>query len=233
MKSEAPYNPLAAKHHQHIYFLSGAAIAIALAQMAFTWNGPANFQPDPPSEESALTFFEEEEAPRSNQDRIMLPPEVPPPPVAPIAPIIVDPSILPLPDPGPIAFELDFDADIPIDVGGDVPDDFIIEDNKVHDFAEVAPQFGKDQDAFDRYLAENIRYPRCAIENGIEGKVRVSFVVEKDGSLTDLKIHDKLGCGVEEEIRKVFANCPPWNPGIQNGKAVRVSFGKRVDFVLH
>ena len=74
---------------------------------------------------------------------------------------------------------------------------------------------------FYKYLGKNIKYPRPAQRMGIEGKVFVKFVVEKDGSLTDIQIMKGIGAGCDEEAKRVLQNSPKWNPGRQRGNEVR------------
>ncbi|RZL58621.1 MAG: TonB family protein, partial [Pedobacter sp.] len=85
---------------------------------------------------------------------------------------------------------------------------------------------------FYEYLGKNIKYPTMAADNEIQGNVFVSFVVEKDGSLTDIKIDRKLGYGTDEEALRVLKLSKRWNPGMQNGKAVRVKYNIPIKFSL-
>ena len=81
-------------------------------------------------------------------------------------------------------------------------------------------------------MQKNLRYPQEAIEAGISGKVYISFVVEKDGSLTDIKVVRPLGSGTDEEAVRVLKNSPKWKPGIQNGRPVRVAYTMPISFTL-
>ncbi|RZL49452.1 MAG: TonB family protein [Pedobacter sp.] len=85
---------------------------------------------------------------------------------------------------------------------------------------------------FYEYLGQNIKYPSDAAENDIQGNVFVSFVVEKDGSLSDLRVDRKLGFGTDEEALRVLRLSKRWNPGIQNGKPVRVRYNIPIKFSL-
>lgn len=78
--------------------------------------------------------------------------------------------------------------------------------------------------AFAKYLSQNIKYPQIAKENNIEGRVLVSFIVEKDGTLTDIKVLRDIGYSCGEEALRVLKTSPKWVPGIQDGKAVRVAY---------
>lgn len=85
-------------------------------------------------------------------------------------------------------------------------------------FADVMPSFDGGKDAMDEYIRKELIYPKQAIENAIEGKVIVSFVVLADGSITQVKILRGIGFGTEEEAIRVVSNMPKWIPGKLEGK---------------
>lgn len=108
-------------------------------------------------------------------------------------------------------------------------------DNTVYtDFValEVQPDFPGGMDKFYKYLSKAIRFPEAAQEAKISGKVFLSFIIEKNGTLTDIKIERKLGYGTDEEAVRVLTASPKWMPGIQNGKAVRVKYNIPINFSL-
>lgn len=76
--------------------------------------------------------------------------------------------------------------------------------------------------SFMKFLGKNIKYPRRAKTMGVEGKVYAQFIVDTDGSLTDLKVIKGIGAGCDQEALRVIALAPNWNPGKQRGRAVRV-----------
>lgn len=86
---------------------------------------------------------------------------------------------------------------------------------------------------FYNFLSKNIKYPILAAENDIEGNVFVSFTVEKDGSLTDIKVDRKLGYGTDEEAVRVLKLTKKWNPGLVDGRAVRVKYNIPIRFALN
>lgn len=98
---------------------------------------------------------------------------------------------------------------------------------------ETPPQFKGGEQALYKYLSENIKYPEEAQKNGVEGRVYVQFVVEKNGALTGFKILRGIGSGCDEESIRVVATMPNWIPGIQRGQAVRVQFNLPIRFVLN
>ena len=97
---------------------------------------------------------------------------------------------------------------------------------------EESPEPVGGQRAFLEYLAANIRYPKAAARLNISGRVFVQFVVEKDGSLTDIKVVKGIGAGCDEEAIRVLSEAPKWNPGKQRGMPVRVSKLVPILFVL-
>ncbi|TKC00744.1 M56 family metallopeptidase [Pedobacter cryophilus] len=86
------------------------------------------------------------------------------------------------------------------------------------------PSFPGGLQAFGMFLGENMKYPALARDNKIQGRVFVQFVVEKDGSLSEIKVVRGIGSGCDEEAVRVLALSPKWTPGMQNGKVVRVSY---------
>jgi protein TonB len=96
---------------------------------------------------------------------------------------------------------------------------------------ENQPEFPGGQAAMMKFLSENIKYPVIAQENGIQGRVICNFVVERDGSITDVQ-----DCGVDPSLDKeavrVIQSMPKWKPGMQRGKPVRVRFTLPVVFRL-
>lgn len=87
---------------------------------------------------------------------------------------------------------------------------------------------------FYKYINANMQYPRQARRMGVEGRVFLSFVVEKDGSLTDLQIVEGqgIGAGCDEEAIRLLKNAPRWNPGTQGGKPVRQHYTVPIHFKL-
>jgi protein TonB len=97
---------------------------------------------------------------------------------------------------------------------------------------ESMPEFPGGESALYKFLAENIKYPQMAKESGIQGRVFVTFVVEKNGSVTDVRVLRGIGGGCDEEAIRVVQNMPKWTPGKQRGKAVRVQYNLPVKFTL-
>lgn len=109
-----------------------------------------------------------------------------------------------------------------------------VEDVKVYDFVSVdrQPSFPGGMANFYTYIKNSVKYPKEAYTNKIEGKVFLSFVVEKDGKLTDVKVERTLGYGTDEEATRVLRESPKWDPGILNRTPVRVKFNIPISFSL-
>jgi tonB family C-terminal domain len=103
---------------------------------------------------------------------------------------------------------------------------------KVFDVVEVMPSFPGGQGALIQYLNSHVKYPVVAQENGIQGRVTISFVVERDGSITDVKVARSVDPSLDKEAARVVSSMPRWTPGKQNGSAVRVKFNVPVVFRL-
>lgn len=111
-----------------------------------------------------------------------------------------------------------------------------IEDEDIEDeifiVVEEDAEFPGGLEALGKYLAENIKYPQLAKENNITGRVFVSFVVEKDGRVGNIKILRDIGGGCGAEAVRVVKAMPKWKPGKQRGKPVRSQFNLPVNFDL-
>ena len=106
------------------------------------------------------------------------------------------------------------------------------EETKVFDVVEVMPTFPGGQQALFEWLSKNIKYPVVAEENGVQGRVIVTFVVERNGSITDVQVAKSVDPSLDKEAVRVVKAMPHWIPGKQNGSAVRVKFTVPVTFRL-
>lgn len=103
---------------------------------------------------------------------------------------------------------------------------------KIFDVVEEMPSFPGGNGALMSYLASNIKYPVVAQENGVQGRVTVSFVVERDGSISDVRVARSVDPSLDREAQRVVKSMPRWKPGKQNGSAVRVKYTVPVVFRL-
>ncbi|MBF1531681.1 MAG: energy transducer TonB [Prevotella salivae] len=103
----------------------------------------------------------------------------------------------------------------------------------VFDVVEVMPQFPGGQIAMLQYIMKNMKYPEQAMKEGIQGRVAVRFIVEKDGSISDVKPILSVHPLLNKEAVRVVESMPKWTPGKQNGKPVRVRFNVPIMFKLN
>lgn len=171
------------------------------------------------------------------------PPPVPPPPVMDMVkftpPVVVDKAVE---EEIPPQEELKTENVGTKDQEGDknlidVPDEGngVIDEgpsNEIFTFVEQMPGFPGGDAKLYEYLSKNLKYTNMAREAGIQGKVFVTFVVEPNGSITNVQILRGLGGGLNEEAIKVVKNMPAWSPGKQNGRAVKVQVNLPIQFKL-
>lgn len=112
------------------------------------------------------------------------------------------------------------------------PPKHVVEETKIFTVVEQMPMFPGGDAALMGYLRDNIHYPTVAAENGVQGRVVVGFVVERDGSITDVNILRSVDPSLDREAMRVVKSMPRWTPGKQNGSAVRVKYQVPVTFRL-
>jgi TonB family protein len=107
-------------------------------------------------------------------------------------------------------------------------------EDKIYNFVSLStqPTYPGGQNEFYKFIGTNIKYPKEALAKEIQGKVYVSFVVEKNGELSEFKIDRSLGGGTDEEAIRVLKMSPNWNPAILDGQTVRVKYNLPIQFTL-
>ncbi|MEQ9405427.1 MAG: energy transducer TonB [Cyclobacteriaceae bacterium] len=158
------------------------------------------------------------------EDILEIPPtEQPPPP----PPKIKLPEIIEIPDEEEIEEEIEVELDVEV-TEETVVEEIVFEEapeeenvDEIFTIVEESAGFPGGLSAFYGYLKKEMKYPRQAQRMGIEGRVFVQFVVERDGSLTDIHVVKGIGAGCDEEAVRVLKNSPKWQPGKQRGRAVR------------
>jgi protein TonB len=105
-------------------------------------------------------------------------------------------------------------------------------DDEVFVVVEEQAEFPGGLDSMYAYIQKNLKYPEKAKAEGIEGRVFVSFIIEKDGSISNVKILRGIGGGCEEAVVEMIKNMPKWKPGKQRGKPVRFQFTLPIKFEL-
>ncbi len=202
----------------------GLVISLAVVTLAFEWKSYDN---------SGLVDLGTVE--NNFEDVMEIPPtEQPPPP----PPKIQQPEIIAVPD------EEEIEDDIEIDLDVEITEDTQIEEmvfeeapeeeatDQIFMVVEDQPEPQGGMQAFYNFVGKNMQYPAQARRMGIEGKVFVQFVVNTDGSLTDVKAIKGIGAGCDDEAVRVIKSAPKWKPGKQRGRAVRVRMVLPITFKL-
>ncbi len=212
---EVKKNPKIALANKSGLFLNiGFVISILLVIVAFEWKSYGDN--DLLNIGQVIDDFDEiTEIPITHQ-----PP--PPPPKA------KQPEIVEVDDEVEIEEEIKVDLDVEITEETEIEEIIFAEPveeeeiNEIFTLVEEFPSFDGGDVAYIKFIQKNLIYPEKARRMGIEGRIFVQFIVEKDGSLTNIKVLRGIGGDCNEEAIRVLKNSPKWLPGKQRGKAVRV-----------
>ena len=211
-----------------IFFEIGLALALAILLFAFEWK--SNTAEVNQFQTVAEEQIEEEIIPITQQ---MLKPPPPPPP----APKLTDLIDI-------VEDDTMIDEELEIQDAEDQSENTEIQD--VTDFGDYDGEDTGEAEIFvvvedmpqfpggnvQRWISKNVKYPILAQENGIQGKVFIQFVIEKDGSITDVKVMRGVDASLDKEAIRVVKSMPKWKPGKQRGKPVRVSYTLPINFQL-
>ena len=222
---EAKKNPKADLNKKTGLFLNiGLVVSLLLVITAFEWR----FYDDGELMDLGQVADEFE-------DVMEIPPtEQPPPP----PPKIQQPEIIEVPDEEEIEEEIEVDLDVEITeetVVEDIVFDEPVEEEvaeEIFTIVEDQPQPKGGMAAFYEFIGKKLKYPAQARRMGIEGKVFVEFVVDKDGTITDVKAIKGIGAGCDEEAIRVIQSSPKWNAGKQRGRPVKVRMILPITFKL-
>ncbi len=108
----------------------------------------------------------------------------------------------------------------------------IVSEDEIYTIVEEMPEFPGGQPALANFMQTNIHYPEMAKEQGIQGKVWVGFMVDKEGNIHNVVIKRGIGGGCDEEAKRVVSKMPQWKPGKQSGRPVKVNFVLPINFTL-
>lgn len=108
-----------------------------------------------------------------------------------------------------------------------------IEQEPIYEEVDKLPEFPGGGEGLLKFLSENTKYPTICQENGIQDKVLVSFVIDKDGTITNVKVEKRGDPYLDKEAIRVVSNMPKWKPGIKDGKTVRVRYSIPIVFGLN
>ena len=215
------------ENKRNIFVQLGLVISLGIVLTAFSLNDAVK---------SADTLgeltnqeIEDEVIPITRQETPPPPPPPPPPKVVEILTIIDDDVEL------DEEFEFESteadDATI-IDAVPVIAADETEEDTEVFVIVEDMPEFPGGELALRQWISNNVKYPVIAAENGVQGRVYVTFVVDRDGSITNARIARGVDPSLDQEALRVVNNLPKWKPGKQRGKPVRVSYTVPINFQL-
>lgn len=177
-----------------------------------------------------INLIEEEVIPVSQET----PPPPPPPPQATsqieiVADEVIIEDELEIDD---MEVEVDTEIDYVIsDFNNDDTEEEVIEE-EIFTIVEEMPKFPGGIEALFSYLSKTLKYPAMAKDANIQGKVYVTFIVDRDGSIANAQVLRGIGGGCDEEAIKVVKSMPKWEPGKQRGKAVRVQYNLPINFIL-
>ncbi len=227
---EVKKTPKADLENKRMLFLEiGLVIVLGGALLAFNWTSKGSKELASMGVQEAAA--EQEIIPITRQEEIKTPPPAPPQ-------VKVSDVLNIVKNDVKVNDDLDFNTEddpsqaVKITNYNDDEEQAVPEE-QVFFIVEDMPSFqGKGQDGFRNYIAQNLHYPEIAQENGIQGKVFVSFVVEADGRVTNVKVVRGVDPALDKEAVRVVSSSPKWSPGKQRGKPVRVSFTFPIIFQL-
>lgn len=208
--------------------LIGLVMALGIMYIAFEWS------------QKEITIYEEALQGPVEIDEEMVEvtfrEETPPPPPPP-QPETVLSDIIDIQDNEAEVETTDFnsedDADARVEIQAPIaPPEEEEEEQVIHIRVEKMPEFPGGQEALNRYLVRNIKYPLLAQENGIQGRVVCQFVVNSDGSIVDIAVVRGVEESLDKEAIRVIKSMPKWTPGRQGGKSVRVKYTLPIRFQL-
>jgi protein TonB len=217
------------ENKKNLFFMLGLVIALGVTLLAFEWTSK-------PSKADSLGSIqtqevEEEIIPITREQEIKPPPPPPPPKVVEVLNIVDDDV--------EIEDELEIeDSEADDETVIDVAPVVVAEEEEEEETAEVffivedMPEFPGGDLALRKYIANAVKYPVIAQENGIQGKVYVTFVVGKDGSIGNAQVARGVDPSLDKEALRVVNSLPKWKPGKQRGKPVNVSYTVPINFVL-
>ena len=209
--------------------LMGVIVALSLLFVSFEWGTTEvkvfdeisrPFEPEPPL--PPITPPDAPQPPPPPPARVEIPVVINEVPDTQDTPDTFDPGTEPTDDPNP-----------PMPPGtGEFKESDEVEENKVFVVVETMPKFPGGDAALMSFIAQSIKYPVTAIERGLEGRVICSFVIDKDGTITDVEVLRGIDVSLDKEAVRVIGMMPKWSPGMQRDKTVRVKYTLPINFRL-
>jgi len=210
-----------------VFLQIGLVIVLAIILVAFEWTSRPNTLNT--LGELADLDLTEEIIPITRQQEIKPPPPPAPPKVTEVLNIVEDDVQI---EDELIIEDAEADQQMQIDIIEFSEEEEVVEE-EVFFIVEDMPSFqGKGQEGFREWIAQNLRYPEIAAENGISGKVYVQFAVNSKGEVVDAVVVRGVDPALDKEAIRVVMSSPKWEPGKQRGKPVKVQFTFPINFVL-
>jgi periplasmic protein TonB len=218
------------ENKKNLFLMIGLVLALAITLVAFEWKTS-------PKKTGSLGKIETQEVeeeiiPITREQEVKPPPPPPPPKVVEVLNIVDDDVEI---EDELVIEDTEADEETMIDVEPVIStetEEEEEEESKVFFIVEDMPEFPGGDMALRQYIANTIKYPVIAQENGIQGKVYVTFVVDQDGGVSDARIARGVDPSLDKEALRVVNSLPKWKPGKQRGKPVRVSYTVPINFVL-
>jgi protein TonB len=210
-----------------IFLQIGIIVVLGITLAAFEWSSKPKMENT--LGELADMNLEEEIIPITRQQEVKPPPPPPPPKVTEVLNIVQDDVEI---EDELIMEDAEADQNMQIDIV-EFEEEQEVAEEEVFFIVEDMPSFqGKGQEGFREWIAQNLRYPEIAAENGISGKVYVQFAVNSKGQVVDAVVVRGVDPALDKEAVRVVMASPKWTPGKQRGKAVKVQFTFPINFVL-
>lgn len=215
------------ENKRNMFVLIGLVISLGIVLTAFNLNSTVKSADT--LGELNTEAVEDEVIPITRQEEVKPPPPPPPPKVVQQLNIVDDDVELD----EEFEFEsTEADDETLINAVPVIEEDTGDDESEVFVIVEDMPEFPGGELALRKYIADHIKYPVIAAENGIQGKVYVTFVVDKDGSVSNAHIVRGVDPSIDQEALRVVNSLPKWKPGKQRGKPVRVSYTVPINFQL-
>lgn len=210
-----------------VFLQIGLVVALSLVLVAFEWTS-TDVNVDFSLQDEDIEV-EEEIIPITRQEEVKPPPPPPPPAVADILNIVEDDVEL---DEELEIMDTEMSQDDIVDFSNMVFEEETREEGEIFMIVEEMPEFPGGTEALQKYLAQSVRYPVIAQENGIQGRVYIQFVINQNGEVTNATILRGVDPSLDREALRVVEAMPKWKPGKQRNRPVRVSYTVPINFVL-
>lgn len=221
------------QRYKSLFFIIGLCITLCVCIILFNWK--SSYQLDEDITQAPVVVLEQEVVQQTRQEEIKPPaPEVAQAPKIISRINIVHRDVQIDSDFDPFNMEFDSEAQVDLYEYVEPEEEEEVEEEEIFIYVEEMPSFqGGDLNTFRTYVGKNTRYPESAAEAGIQGRVQVAFVVERDGSVSNVKVLRGVDPLLDKEAVRVIQSSPKWTPGKQRGRPARVQYTIPVLFFLH